>query len=152
MYSRRAILNVCKDTDSTTFLDDVCHCMVTLMVKKSVSWCSARASCALCCAHFLWSCSWTPMKRAWLFLIGEMCQSLNHPHHPVLECVHALRSPELGTALRRGLTSVVQRGRNPSLILLAATLLLTQPCLCQEHVVGTPLSPWKKKKMKKHLK
>lgn len=34
MYSSRAILNAPKDTDSTTFLDDVCQCMVTLAVKK----------------------------------------------------------------------------------------------------------------------
>lgn len=34
MYLSRAILKVSKDTDSIIFLDDVCHCMVTLMVKK----------------------------------------------------------------------------------------------------------------------
>lgn len=68
---------------------------------------------------------------SWSFLIGEMFQFLNHPQHSALECVHALRSPEPQVWPHQ----CCAEGKEPSLI------LLMQPCLCQGHVAGTPVSP-----------
>ncbi|KAK4829642.1 hypothetical protein QYF61_005935 [Mycteria americana] len=66
------------------------------------------------------------------FSIGEVFQPSDHLHGPPLDSLQqlhvllVLRAPELDAALQGGLTRAEQRGRIPSLALLA-TLLWMQP-------------------------